>query len=92
MLRLQIVSSILSLERENAANDEARRLCDATIVRFRPMALVHEKLYGERNFVNINLAEYPCDLTDYISKIYRHEERGGSIHLRTGMRKDLSIY
>lgn len=70
---LQIVSSILSLERGGAESEEARALCDATMARVRSMALVHEQLYTDRDFASVDLAGYLRSLTASIVDIYGNE-------------------
>ena len=71
---MQIVSSIVSLELDKAVTEEARTICVATMARVRSMALVHERLYEERDFSSIDLAGYMRSLVALIGDIY-----GGSI-------------
>jgi two-component sensor histidine kinase len=71
---MQIVSSIVSLELDKAVTEEARAICTATMARVRSMALVHERLYEERDFGSIDLAGYLRSLVSLIGDIY-----GGSI-------------
>lgn len=71
---MQIVSSIVSLELDKAVTEEARSICAATMARVRSMALVHERLYEERDFGAIDLSEYLRSLVGLVGDIY-----GGSI-------------
>ena len=67
---LQIVSSIVNLERSKAIGEEAREICDGTISRINSMALVHEQLYEEKDFAEIDLDEYLHSLAASINEFY----------------------
>ncbi len=73
---LQIVSSMLNLEKGNAVTPEGRKICNASIARVRSMGLVHEKLYEEQNFVSIDLSAYLRDLVAVIFEIYEESPQG----------------
>lgn len=67
---LQVVSSIVSLELGRVTTEEARTVCTATMARVRSMALVHERLYEERDFSSIDLSEYLRSLAALMGDIY----------------------
>jgi two-component sensor histidine kinase len=55
---LQVISSLLSLQSDNLADADARRLFLDARDRVRSMALVHEKFYESHNLARIELGEY----------------------------------
>ncbi len=59
---LQVVQSLLSLQRRSVAEGPARTALDDSVQRVRAMALVHEKLYRSGNLAAVSLPEYTADL------------------------------
>ena len=55
---LQVISSILNLERDGVEGAEARALTDRTRARLRSMSLVHERLYAAPDLSRIELGSY----------------------------------
>lgn len=71
---LQVISSILNLEREGPYGDEARTLIDRTRARLRSMSLVHERLYASKELARIDLAAYLQALVEALEEIYDVDE------------------
>ena len=59
---LQIISSLLNLQSEQVADDQARLLLTESVYRVRSMALIHEQLYGIESLSSVDLATYAADL------------------------------
>jgi two-component sensor histidine kinase len=68
---LQIISSILSLERGRAADQPIREILQDSQNRIRSIALIHEKLYQAHDLARIDLSEYVRELTHYLLRLYR---------------------
>jgi PAS domain S-box-containing protein len=59
---LQIIASLLNLQMETITSEEDRQLLLESQHRIRTLALVHEKLYGSRDFSRIPFKEYATEL------------------------------
>jgi two-component sensor histidine kinase len=68
---LQIISSILNLERGRAADQQIRDALQDSQNRIRSIALIHEKLYQAHDLARIDLSEYMRELTHYLLRLYR---------------------
>ena len=64
---LQIVSSLLSLQKSQMTSDAARDLIGECGFRVHAMAMIHEQLYGTTTLDRINLATYARELVDSLS-------------------------
>ena len=64
---LQIVSSLLSLQKSQMTSDAARDLIGECGLRVHAMAMIHEQLYGTTKLDRINLATYARELVDSLS-------------------------
>lgn len=67
---LQVVSSLLSLQKETLENKESINLLNETGHRIKSMALIHETLYKSNNFSHINIKNYIDSLVYYIVNSY----------------------
>ena len=67
---LQIISSLVMLQVDSVASDEARSQLLETGERVRTMALIHQQLYGASSFERINLADYARDLTQSLQSTF----------------------
>jgi two-component sensor histidine kinase len=65
---LQIISSLLKLQKRGIQSDEARKTLEECYDRVRSIALVHEKLYQSHEVASINFTEY---LETLISGLFR---------------------
>ena len=63
---LQIVSSLLDLQRKKLDNSEGSAIFEEGKGRIRSMALIHQKLYQNENMVGINFKEYVQELSTEI--------------------------
>ena len=61
---LQIISSLLELERANSAPDANAGFFRDTQNRIRSMAFIHEQLYRSKDLARLDFAEYLRDLTN----------------------------
>jgi len=66
---LQVMASILNLEREGLKGEEARLMNRLTRARLRSMSLVHEQLYDSTGIARIGLAAYARSLVSSIFDI-----------------------
>ncbi|KAF0232413.1 MAG: two-component hybrid sensor and [Desulfovibrionaceae bacterium] len=55
---LQIISSLLSLQKQAVLNPTAQSVLDESRGRIASMAMIHEQLYLSRDFSGLNLGEY----------------------------------
>ena len=67
---MQIISSLLNLQRSYIKDDKADHLLKESQGRVKSMALVHEKLYQTDDLARINVAEYIRSLTMNIFHSY----------------------
>lgn len=67
---LQIVSSLLNLQSSYIKDKETLEVFRESKNRIKFMALIHEKLYGPKDFVKINFSEYIEELTAYLFSAY----------------------
>jgi two-component sensor histidine kinase len=61
---LQIISSLLMLQRDLVPNDDARRMLAESVFRVRSMALVHQQLYGVDSLERVELGAYARSLAE----------------------------
>jgi PAS domain S-box-containing protein len=76
---LQVVQSLLTLQRQALSDGPARAALQDSVLRVRAMALVHEKLYQSGNLAAVSLETYTRDLMRQISET--HGEAGLRIKL-----------
>ncbi|NYB52156.1 MAG: PAS domain S-box protein [Methanobacteriaceae archaeon] len=67
---MQIISSLLNLQKQYVNDDEAVNVLLESQNRVRSMAMIHEKLYKTRNFSEINFADYIKSLVDDLFHSY----------------------
>jgi two-component sensor histidine kinase len=63
---LQIISSLLFLQMEYVRQPEDRELFTESQRRIQAMALVHEELYGAKDFASVNMREYVPRLVERV--------------------------
>jgi len=78
---LQVVSSMVSLQAGEAANDAIREVLQDVTNRVRSMALVHEKLYQSADLAQVDFAEYAESLIHYLWRAYRTTAAGVQLSL-----------
>lgn len=80
---MQVISSLVSLQSNEIADETARvALADVTH-RVRSMALVHEKLYQSEDLARVDLAEYAESLLNYLWRA--HGTRASGVQLRPNL-------
>lgn len=67
---LQIVSSLLSLQKTQIESEQTRAVFDECQDRIYAMALMHEQLYGSNDLAKIDLKEYVKQLSEHLIKSY----------------------
>ena len=77
---LQIINSLLELQRSSLENKELDRILKNSQSRIRSMAIVHEQLYGADTFSTISLEGYVRDLVGQIIPAY--QSSGSEIAVR----------
>jgi len=68
---MQIIVSILNLQLSSIKDSHVSQILRDSQARIKTMALVHEKLYETKDFVNIDLLDYIKNLFEFISSIYK---------------------
>ncbi len=67
---LQIISSLLNLQKNYVSSIECKGVLDESQNRVHSMALIHEKLYQTENLTEIHFAEYIQDLSSFLFRSY----------------------
>ncbi|NWF89008.1 MAG: PAS domain S-box protein [Ignavibacteriaceae bacterium] len=68
---MQIISSLLNLQAKYIGDEHTSEIFHEGRNRIRTMALIHEKLYGPKDFTRINFAEYLNELCSYLLNAYK---------------------
>lgn len=85
---LQIILSLLNLQSEKISDLKSLEAFNESQNRIRSMALIHEKLYKNNNFVKIDIKEYVLDLIKYLFKCYKVDSKKISLNTQVD---DISI-
>jgi len=72
---MQIIISLLNMQANVSTSDHERAVFEESKDRIRSMALIHERLYLEKDILNISLEEYTRELVQELSASYRTENR-----------------
>jgi PAS domain S-box-containing protein len=67
---LQIISSLLNLQKSDTRNTDTKEVLTECQNRVRSMALIHEKLYETNDLARIDFSTYIQDLTSYLFRSY----------------------
>lgn len=67
---MQVISSILSLQKSHHDDEKIKEILSESQSRIRSMALIHEKLYANKDFANIPFDSYLRDLVNNIVQTY----------------------
>lgn len=81
---LQVVQSLLSLQRRSVPEGPASTALEESVQRVRAMALVHEKLYQSGNLAAVSVVDYTADLLKQIS------DATGAAQRRISLRADIA--
>lgn len=68
---LQIVSTLLDLQSEHTADQQALQMFKESQGRVRSMALIHERLYRSKDLAGVDFKEYVRQLTDDLYRAYK---------------------
>lgn len=68
---MQVISGLLDLQARSSKNPELIAMFHDSQSRIRSMALVHEKLYGSKDFARIDLAGYVRTLSQELFQSYK---------------------
>ena len=67
---LQIISSLLNLQKNSNLDSQAINVINECITRVRAMSILHEKLYRSKDFGGIDIVSYIKELGEYLIKTY----------------------
>lgn len=70
---MQIVISLLNMQANISENPRERAVFEESKDRIRSMALIHERLYLEKDILSISISEYTVELVNELSASYRNE-------------------
>ncbi len=82
---LQIIISLLNLQKRYFDDERIREVFLTTVNRIRSIGMIHEKLYKAQDLANTDIAEYIDDLSHYL--IHSFAEKGNDIILRVDVEK-----
>ncbi|HWY37930.1 MAG TPA: histidine kinase dimerization/phosphoacceptor domain -containing protein, partial [Bacteroidia bacterium] len=68
---LAIISALINLQVENLKDDESKAIFEETKDRIYSMALIHNQLYQNNSFAQIEFAQYINNFCSYLSKSYQ---------------------
>lgn len=67
---LQVISSILNMQRRKDICHEAKMVCEETSNRIQSMALIHESLYKAQEFNQVKFDDYIFSLVEYLKNVF----------------------
>ncbi len=79
---MQVISSLLNLQRNHVDNVYAQNLLNDSISRIQSMSLVHEILYKSGDFARINFKDYIDDLTGELKNTFTMPNKDITISTR----------
>jgi len=65
---LQIISSLISLQKENLSDNTIKNILQITQNRILSMLIIHEKLYKKENIDSLSIKDYYSDLINSLNK------------------------
>jgi two-component sensor histidine kinase/predicted hydrocarbon binding protein len=77
---LQVISSLLNLQKNNFQDERLRAEFTSSISRVNTMARIHEMIYGDKNVSSINIEKYFSKLLRSLFQLYN--STGNEIELR----------
>ncbi len=80
---LQIIQSLLSLQRNTIKEPEQRKALSDSENRIKSMALIHETLYRSENIANLDIKAYFENIVRNLFKIYRTSDIQMDIQINT---------
>jgi RNA polymerase sigma factor (sigma-70 family) len=82
---LQIIISLLNLQKRHFENERLREIFRSTVNRIRSIGMIHEKLYKGEDLTNTNIADYINDLSHYLLNSFA--DKGHRINLHVEVEK-----
>ena len=80
---MQIISSLLNLQASQTKDNDFLKMVKVSQNRIRSMALVHEKLYGSKDFSKINFSDYAESLVVHLFQF--HQVDPNRVQLKTDL-------
>lgn len=77
---LQIIISLLNLQKRYFEDERMREVFRSTVNRIRSIGMIHEKLYKGEDLTNTNISDYINDLAHFL--LHSFEDKGNRITLR----------
>ena len=81
---LQIISSLLNLQKNASPDPGANEVMNECITRVRAMSILHEKLYRSDDFADIDLVSYIKELGEYLIRTYSSINMDISLEINAG--------
>lgn len=72
---LQIISSLLNLQSNSLPDSRSREILQESRNRVTAMALIHEKLYEDKNLSKVSFKKYLEQLVNFLINVYKHESK-----------------
>jgi two-component sensor histidine kinase/ABC-type amino acid transport substrate-binding protein len=80
---MQIISSLLNLHSKNINDNKIIHLFKESQNRVKTMALIHEKLYAESNFAEIDISSYIRSLANYLFRNFSDLSKNLKLEIST---------
>ncbi|CAN5342719.1 hypothetical protein BH23BAC3_BH23BAC3_12170 [soil metagenome] len=77
---LAVVSGLLQMQMWNMENENAKKALQQSQLRIQSIALVHEKLYQNETFADINISEFVKELVHAVSQSFQKPDQYVKIH------------
>jgi len=77
---LAVVSGLLQMQMWNMENENAKKALQQSQLRIQSIALVHEKLYQNETFADINISEFVKELVHAVSQSFQKPGQYVKIH------------
>jgi two-component sensor histidine kinase len=80
---LQIISSLLNLQKSADTNSKVNIIINDCIARVRSMSMLHEKLYHTENLGSINFISYIGELGEYLISTYKGTNKNINLQINS---------
>ncbi|MEX0772764.1 MAG: histidine kinase dimerization/phosphoacceptor domain -containing protein [Balneolales bacterium] len=68
---LSVVSSLLSMQGDQAKDEQVKKLLQESVTRVKSMSMVHQMLYEQEDFSKINFQPYVKKLVEHLALMYK---------------------
>lgn len=79
---LAVISGLLQMQMWNLEDESAKIALQHSQLRIQSIALVHEKLYQNETFANINISDFARELVDAVSDAFKQPEQNIKLNYR----------